>query len=328
MIIDAHQHVWDLSRARYDWLGPQHGPIFRTTTEDEVLPELRRCGVDGVVLVQAADNPEDTAHLLATAAEHREVVAVVGYVPLEDPAATAEQLAVLAADPLVVGVRNLIHDRPDPDFLLRAEVVESLGLVAAAGLAFDVVAVLPRHLEHVPVLAARYPDLTLVVDHLAGPPIGQAGVEPWWTLIERAAEHPRVLAKVSGLYPRADPSAWTTDAIRPFVAHALEQFGADRLMYGGDWPVCVLAGGYRAVWDGLQPHHRRARGGRGPGRPRRHRRAGLRHRPRAPGGSGAAPPLSSGPSPDAALSRGGRPRAPAPTTRPRPGRATAPASAW
>lgn len=253
MIIDAHQHVWDLSRARYDWLGPAHGPIFRTVTEDELLPELRRCGVDGVVLVQAADNAEDTALMLATAAEHPEVVAVVGHVPLEDPAATAEQLEVLAADPLVVGIRNLIHDRPDPDFLIRPEVLESLGLVAAAGLAFDVVSVLPRHLEHVPVLARRHPDLTLVVDHLSKPPIGEPDAEPWRTLLARAAEHPRVHAKVSGLYPGADMTAWTTDAIRPFVAHAIQHFGADRLMYGGDWPVSVLAGGYTAVWEGLAP---------------------------------------------------------------------------
>ena len=253
MIIDAHQHVWDLSRARYDWLGPRHGPIHRTVTEDEVLPELRRCGVDGVVLVQAADNAEDTAHMLATAARHPEVVAVVGHVPLEDPTATAEQLQRWADDPLVVGVRTLIHDLPDPDYLLRPAVQESLGLVAAAGLAFDVVAVLLRHLEHVPVLAARHPDLRLVLDHLAAPPIGAADVEPWWTLVARAAEHPNVHAKVSGLYPREDPTAWSTAAVRPFVARALEVFGSDRLMYGGDWPVSVLAGGYTAVWDGLAP---------------------------------------------------------------------------
>lgn len=244
MIIDAHQHVWDLSRARYDWLGPDRGPIFRTMTEDEVLPELRRYGIDGVVLVQAADNAEDTAYMLATAAQHPVVVAVVAHVPLEDPATTAAQLEVLAADPLVVGIRNLIHDRPDPDFLVRPEVLDSLGLVAAAGLAFDVVSVLPRHLEHVPVLAARHPDLTLVVDHLSGPPLGQVTVEPWWTLLAWAAEHPNVHAKLSGLYPGPGTTAQTTDSIRPFVRHAVELFGADRLMYGGDWPICVLAGGY------------------------------------------------------------------------------------
>ena len=253
MIIDAHQHVWDLDRARYAWLGPQHGPIFRTVSQDEVLPELRRCGVDGVVLVQAADEAEDTMLMLETAARHPEVLAVVAHVPLEDPAGTAARLPALAADPRVVGVRTLVHDRPDPDFLLGPAVQESLALVAAAGLTYDVVGVLPRHLEHVPVLAQRHPDLRLVVDHLGTPPIGRPGVEVWRTLLSRAAAHPNVFAKVSGLYPADDPTGWTTDALRPFVRHAVEQFGPDRLMYGGDWPVSVLAGGYTAVWAGLQP---------------------------------------------------------------------------
>lgn len=253
MILDAHQHVWDLDRARYDWLGPQHGPIFRTITQDEALPRLRRCGIDGVVLVQAADNAEDTAYLRETAARHREVVGVVAYVPLDDPAATARQLPELAADPLVVGIRTLIHDRPDPDFLLRPDVGESLALVAAAGLSYDVVAELPRHLEHVPVLAERYPDLRLVVDHLAKPPIGRPDLEPWRSLLTRSAEPPNVYAKVSGLYPGDDPMRWSTDALRPLVEHAVTVFGPGRLMYGGDWPVSVLAGDYDRVWAGLQP---------------------------------------------------------------------------
>ena len=253
MILDAHQHVWDLARSPYAWLGPQHGPIFRDVAEEEVLPSLRRCGVDGVVLVQADDTSADTALMLDTAARHPEVVAVVGYVPLEDPATTAELLPALAADPLVVGIRNLIHDRPDPDFLLRPDVQESLGLLAAAGLTFDVVSVLPRHLEHVPVLAERHPGLRLVIDHLSKPPIGEEAAEPWAGLLARAAAAPNVYAKVSGLYPGRDPERWTTGTIRPFVEHALDVFGPGRLMYGGDWPVSVLAGGYPAVWDGLQP---------------------------------------------------------------------------
>jgi L-fuconolactonase len=253
MIIDAHQHVWDLDRVAYPWLGPQHGPVFRTVTQDEVLPVLRACGVDAVVLVQAADDAEDTALMLDTAAAHPEVVAVVGHLPLEDPEATAAGLPALAANPLVVGTRTLIHDRPDPDFLVRPQVRESLGLLAAAGLAFDVVAVLPRHLEHVPVLAAEHPDLRLVLDHLSAPPIGSEDLEPWAGLLARAAEHPNVFAKVSGLYPAADPTAWSTEALRPVLAHAVAVFGPERLMYGGDWPVSVLAGGYTAVWEGLRP---------------------------------------------------------------------------
>jgi len=253
MIIDAHQHVWDLSQARYDWLGPALAPINRTITQDEALPRLRSAGVDGVVLVQSADNREDTDYMLATAERHREVVAVVGYVPLEDPAATADRLDQLADLPLVVGIRNLIHDRADPDFLLRPDVNESLALIAAAGLTYDVVSVLPRHLEHVPVLAERHPKLRMVIDHLSKPPIGSPDREPWWSLIEQAAQSPTVYAKISGLYPGHDLTDWSTETIRPYVVRALECFGANRLMYGGDWPISVLAGDYEVVWRGLRP---------------------------------------------------------------------------
>ena len=253
MIIDAHQHVWDLGRARYDWLTPALAPINRTLTLAEVLPEQRRLGIGGVVLVQAADNPDDTAHLLDVAQSSPEVVGVVAYVPLDRPRQVAADLGRLAQQPVVVGIRCLIHERADPDFLLRSPVQDSLAHIAAAGLCFDVVSALPRHLEHVPVLARRHPELRLVVDHLSRPPIGAGSVEPWWTLVERAAEPPNVSAKISGLYPDADRSAWSTDLVRPFVQRALEVFGPRRLMYGGDWPMSVLAGGYEHVWAGLAP---------------------------------------------------------------------------
>ncbi|HLT60110.1 MAG TPA: amidohydrolase family protein [Microlunatus sp.] len=253
MIIDAHQHIWDLDRARYDRLGPHLPSINKTITQEDARPELLAAGIDGTVLVQAADNAEDTEYMLATARDHAEVVAVVGYVPLEDPRRVEAELDRLAGDPVLVGIRNLIHDREDPDFLIRPEVVTSLGLLADAGLSYDVVSVLPRHLEHVPVLAERYPSLRLIIDHLSKPPIGSDDHEPWAGLIARAAEHPNVYAKVSGLYPGTDPENWSTSSIRPFVEHALEVFGPSRLMYGGDWPVSVTAGGYQRVWQGLWP---------------------------------------------------------------------------
>ena len=116
---------------------------------------------------------------------------------------------------------------------------------------FDYVAVLPRHLEHVPTLSERHPRLRLVIDHLAKPPIGGSGAEPWWSLIAVAAENPLVHAKVSGLYPGSAPDTWTPDSIRAFVDRALDLFGPSRLMYGGDWPISVAAGGYDRVFEGL-----------------------------------------------------------------------------
>jgi L-fuconolactonase len=251
--IDAHQHIWDLRRSRYEWLGPALAPINRTFELDEVLPAQRQAGVTGSVLVQADDSAEDTALMLEAAAKHPSVVGVIGYVPLQRPEAAADQLAELRRNPALVGIRNLIHDQPDPDYLARPDVDEGLGVLADADVPFDLVSVLPRHLELLPGILERHPNLRVVIDHLSKPPIGESDREPWWTLIAEVAQHPQVFAKVSGLYPGADPMQWSTESIRPFVDRALEVFGPDRLMYGGDWPVSVLAGGYSAVWAGLSP---------------------------------------------------------------------------
>ena len=253
-VIDAHQHVWDPARAEYDWLGPELAPINGAMSFEDLAPELRAAGVDFTVQVQSADNPEDTALMRASAADHPEVVGIVGFAPLDDADGTAATLDAWAGDSLMVGVRNLIHNKPDPDWLLRPEVAASLEILEQRGVPLDVVAVLPRHLELIPILSARHPALRMVIDHLGKPPIGLASREPWTSLIAAAAENRHVHAKISGLYSAtADMGAWTTAAIRPFFDRALESFGPDRLMYGGDWPIAVLAGGYTRVWEGLQP---------------------------------------------------------------------------
>ena len=253
-VIDAHQHVWDPARAQYDWLGPAHAPIDRAMHFEELQPELVAAGVDHTVLVQSADNHLDTALMMESAAAHPEVAAIVGYAPLDRPDELQETISGWRSNSLMVGVRTLIHDLPDPDFLVRPAVAEGLALLEQAGLTFDVVAVLPRHLELVPLLSERHPGLRMVIDHLAKPPIGLASRKPWWDLIAAAAENPRVYAKVSGLYSATgDLAAWTKEEVRPYFERAVELFGPERLMYGGDWPISVLAGGYTRVWQGLAP---------------------------------------------------------------------------
>jgi L-fuconolactonase len=251
-VIDAHQHLWNPARVAYDWLGPDLAPIDRAIEFPDLAPLLEATGVERTVLVQSADNAADTDYMFEVAAAHPEIAAVVGWVPLDDPAAVAERLPVLRADPAFVGIRNLIHTKPDADWLLRPDVDASLGILAAEGVPFDVVAVLPRHLEHVPTLSERQPALRMVIDHLAKPPIKAEDDGSWRTLMARAARNPRVYAKVSGLYPAAgDLGAWTADDVRPYLEVALELFGAERLMFGGDWPISVLAGGYLRVWEEL-----------------------------------------------------------------------------
>jgi L-fuconolactonase len=251
VIIDAHQHVWDLTRSPYSWLGPHVPRWNRTFTFEELQPNLARHGVDRTVLVQSDDHDGDTDLMLEVADAHPEVAGVVVYVPLDRPAEAEARLATLRRDDRVVGVRNLIHDLPDPDWILRPEVDEGLTVLERAGVTFDYVAVLPRHLEHVPTLVERHPDLRIVIDHLSKPPIGQEEVQPWWDLVERASRGPLVHAKVSGLYPGTDMESWTVEGVRPFVDRALEVFGPSRLMYGGDWPISVAAGGYDRVIEGL-----------------------------------------------------------------------------
>ena len=253
MIIDAHLHVWDLDRARYPWLTPEIGSLHRSIGFDEIAPVLRERGIDGVVLVQASDEAEDTEVMLATAAEHPEIVGVVAWSPLDDPERLRADLERFAADPLVVGLRNLVHEHP-PEWLDRPEVEEGFAALAAFGVPLDFPTAAPAALAALPGIGARHPDLRIVIDHLGKPPIGGDADEraAWHRLIAECARNPFTVAKVSGLYAARGPlDAWTVDAVRPFVNDALDLFGPERLMYGGDWPIADLAGGYARTWAAL-----------------------------------------------------------------------------
>ncbi|MFJ8794872.1 amidohydrolase family protein [Streptomyces sp. NPDC102462] len=253
-VVDSHLHVWDPGLAAYDWLGPAMSPVDRAMRFRDARPALRRAQVTAAVLVQAADNDADTDLMLATAARNPEVVGVVAWVPLDDPDRARARLTVLRHDPHVVGVRTLLHERSDPEWILGSDAGAGLALLAEAGLTFDYPTSSPAALRHLPELAARHPTLRLVVDHLGKPPVGGGREEraEWHRLIAAAAQHPRVHAKVSGLYSASGAlDAWTTDEVRPFVEDALELFGPERLMYGGDWPISVLAGGYARTWEAV-----------------------------------------------------------------------------
>lgn len=251
LIIDAHQHLWDPRQGGYPWLA-DFSEIRRPYDFDDLAPHLARHGVRGTVLVQADDTDADTDAMFAVAAAHPEIRGVVAYVALEQPDQAGARLAVLQGRDRFVGVRNLIHDQPDPDWLRRSDVAEGLRLVERAGVSFDLVTNRMRHLEHAGYLSERFPDLRLVIDHLGKPPVGTDRWEPWRTLIQRAAANPLVSAKVSGLYPAVgDWRSHQADDLRPWVDIALAAFGPARLMIGSDWPVDLLAGGYDVVWANL-----------------------------------------------------------------------------
>ena len=236
-ITDAHLHVWDLAESPYAWLAGAPAPLRRTVDPEEVRAPLVALGVTRVILVQADDTAADTAHLGRTARTLEAAggimrADVVGWLPLADPEAVRAALADPARTDRLVGVRHLVHDDPDPGFLDRPEVGRSLELLAAAGLPLDVPDAFGRHMEQVVRVAQRHPGLTVVLDHLGKPPLGDAGTMPVWrSQLAETAACPNVVAKVSGLATSGNGDfAEAADL-------ALELFGAERLMLGSDWPI-------------------------------------------------------------------------------------------
>jgi L-fuconolactonase len=248
MRIDAHQHVWNLEKVEYPWLVPAFGPIYRTIEAAELEPLLKANGIDKTVIVQAMDSYEDTDYMLETAAQYDWVAGVVGWVPLNKPDEAAKKLEFYTKNPLFKGIRHLIHEEKDPNWVVQDAVIEGLKVLASFGLTFDVVAVLPEHLHHVTTLAEKIPDLKIVIDHLAKPHIKDKQMEPWASLIKKAAAYPNVYAKLSGLNTAADWESWSAADIKPYINYAFDIFGAERLLFGSDWPVANLAGDYTKVW--------------------------------------------------------------------------------
>jgi L-fuconolactonase len=251
MIIDAHVHVWDPTRASYPWLGPGMGDLDRAIGLDEILPTLRERAVDGVVLVQASDDAGDTEVMRSEASAHPEVRGIVAWSPLDDPRQLASDLERFTSDPLIVGVRNLVHEHP-PEWLDRPEVEQGFGVLARHAMPLDFPTSGPAALSALPGIGMRHPELTIVIDHLGKPPVGGTADDraTWRALIAECARNPLTVAKVSGLYAARGPlDAWTVDQVRPFVDDALELFGPGRLLYGGDWPISQLAGGYERTWS-------------------------------------------------------------------------------
>lgn len=233
--IDAHLHIWDLAVSEYSWLTPDLGELYATFTAEQAHAVLQSAGFDGAILVQAEDSPTDTRHLLDVAAAADWVAGVVGWVPLDDTAAAASSLDELVPNRALRGIRHLVHDDPRDDFLDLPAVRASLRLVAEHGLAFDVPNAWPRSLSGARRVAETTPELSVVIDHLAKPPVGTPEMGAWREELARVARSGNTVAKLSGL--RLPSSRYDEGTIRPLVDTALEVFGVDRLMYGGDWPV-------------------------------------------------------------------------------------------
>lgn len=251
-IVDTHVHIWDFSKARYPWLDGDTSLLNRVYALSELEPQRIAAGITDGVLVQAANHLDDTTWMLHNARAADWIRGVVGWVPLVDPSATAALLdGKFAAEPLLKGIRHLIHNEPDPRWLLQEPVLESLQLLAQRGLAYDVVGIHAEHLHTALAVAAKLPELRMVFDHLNQPPMqDKRRWSEWVGLMQEAAQHPNFYAKISGLGTASgNPQGWTAATIKPAVAIALETFGADRCFCGGDWPVSLLAGSYVDTWQ-------------------------------------------------------------------------------
>ena len=251
MLADTHVHIWDFNRAEYAWLKGNNSILNRTYSIEELEHDRNASGITKGILVQAANNFEDTDWMLHVAVNTDWIAGIVGWLPLINPDATLKALQKkYGKENYFKGVRHLIHDEPDAKWLLQPQVIESLHILADHNIPYDVVGILPEHIETALEVATKVPHLKMVFDHLNQPPIAtneQFG--NWGELMKEAAQHKNFYAKISGLGTVSQKGeSWTTDDIKPYLAFALEHFGTDRCFLGGDWPVSLLAGSYTKAW--------------------------------------------------------------------------------
>jgi L-fuconolactonase len=245
MRIDAHQHFWELGRFPYPWMPAGDSPLKRNYLPGDLQPILEEHRFDGSVAVQAAQVDGEADWLLALAHDYPFIRGVVAWVDLTSPQLPA-RLDELQKSARFCGVRHIVEDEPDPEWLLRPAVIEGLRELERRDIPYDLL-IRPSHLHIVRPLVDRVPRLRMVIDHLAKPLIRQGIFNGWAQELEQIAEIPHIYAKISGLITEADWRHWTAEQLRPYVQHALQIFSPPRLMFGSDWPVCKLAGSWKQV---------------------------------------------------------------------------------
>jgi len=245
MIIDSHQHFWQLGRFDYPWMNSSLGVLYRDYLPDQLEPILAQTGVGKTVLVQASNSVEESRWLLNLADEHPFIAGVVGWVDLSSDDVD-RQLDELVSHPKFKGVRHLVESEPADDWLVQPQVLRGLNRLSDYGVSYDLL-VHTRHLKHIQKVVDACPDLKLVIDHMAKPPIASGEIEKWRQELRHVAANEQINCKLSGLVTEANWTSWTTNDLRPYVECALELFGSSRLLFGSDHPVCLLAASYERV---------------------------------------------------------------------------------
>ena len=242
MIVDAHQHFWDPARGDYRWLKPDN-PLHRVFSANDLWPLMAQAGVDATIIVQAAPTSAESDYMLGIARNTPWILGVVGWIDLE-AANTVKEVQRRAGDPLFLGVRPMLQDLADPNWILQAEFAPALNAIATEGLVFDAL-ILSHQIAAIAELAKRHPQLSIVLDHAAKPQFGDRGaMAKWASEIEHLAALPNVTCKVSGLLTELKAGGSGDDIVRA-IGMLFDLFGRERLLWGSDWPVLTLAGDYQ-----------------------------------------------------------------------------------
>jgi L-fuconolactonase len=245
MRVDAHQHFWYYSPADYAWIDGNMASLRRDFLPNDLKPLLASTGFDASIAAQARQSTEETRWLLQLAAEYEFVKGVVGWLDLRSPELMA-QLEQFASDPRLVGVRHVIQDEPDDQFMLRPEFRRGIARLAEYDLTYDLL-LHPRHLPVAVKLVQEFPNQPFVLDHIAKPCIADGVIEPWDRDIRELARYANVSCKVSGMVTEACWNNWKAQDFRPYLDVVFNAFGTERLMIGSDWPVCTLSSNYAAT---------------------------------------------------------------------------------
>src|SRR5271165_170689 len=243
--IDSHQHFWRYNPAHHAWMTDSMHALRRDFLPDELMPLLKASAFDGCVTVQARQMIEETEWLLQLADENPFIKGVVGWADLQSPV-LGMQLAKVAANPKLVGLRHVVQDEPDDLFMLRPDFLRGIGRLADHNLAYDLL-LLPRHLPVAIDLVGRFPLQRFVLDHIGKPAISEGLVSPWIEDLGRLAGHPNVYCKLSGMVTEAAWKRWQPEDFHRYIDVVVEAFGTSRVMIGSDWPVCTLSGDYTST---------------------------------------------------------------------------------
>lgn len=246
MRIDSHQHFWQYNPSDYVWMSQEHNVIRRDFLPEDLKPLLDASGIDGTIAVQARQLVKETEFLLDLAAAHSLIKGVVGWVPLCDPR-VEEHLEKYIDHHKIVGFRHVLHDEPDDHFILRQDFNTGIKALSRYPLTYDLL-IFEKHLPQTIQFVDKHPHLTMIVDHIAKPNIQRNVFDKTWAdNITQLAERDHVSCKLSGMVTEARNNDWDVELLKPYFETVLETFGPDRLMFGSDWPVCLLASSY-ARW--------------------------------------------------------------------------------